>query len=137
MKLDLGVACDFAQVDPTGKIHIIGVFRYIHTQQVPATHPAMCLALRVTGFKSEGAKHNIEIRLVDADGNSIPGLTMKGEIQFVDIGPASAGMMHAQAVINLIGVTFPYAGDYHFDIFIDKHHIGGVPLHVNLIASGT
>ena len=137
MKLDLGLVCDYGQADPSGKIHIIGVFRYIHTAQVPATHPSMSLVLRIIGFKSEGKKHQIEIRLVDADGDPVPGVAMKGEIQFADIGPASTAMIQSQAVINLMGVTFPTAGDYHFDILIDEHHIGGIPLHVHLVASGT
>ncbi len=132
MNFDFGLLCDYAYIGDSAKFFIIGEFRYIRAFDLPATHPKMSLALRITGYKNEGLEHKLRLMLVDADGNNVlPQLSqIEGPIKFGDIGPASVGRIQAQVTMELGGIKFEHEGDYRFDIFIDGQRLGGVPFHV-------
>ena len=132
MDFDFGLLCDYAYIGDGSKFFILGEFRYIRAFELPATHPRMSLALRITAFKNEGLEHKLRLMLVDADGHDVLSQLsqVEGPIQFGDIGPASVGRIHAQVTMELGGIKFESEGDYRFDIFIDGQRIGGVPFHV-------
>ena len=132
MDFDFGLICDYAYIGDSAKFFILGEFRYIRVLDFPATHPRMSLALRISGYKTEGLEHKLRLKLVNADGDDVlPQLSkMEGDIKFGDIGPASVGRIQAQVAMELGGVKFEYEGDYRFDLFIDGQRLGGVPFHV-------
>ena len=128
MHLQLGTVSDYAYSDPSGKLFILGEFRYIQVPSVPALQRRMFLTVRVAGHKTEGHEHELKMDLTDADGTSILARPIEGPVRFEDMGPGDVAQIQAQMIIEVTGTEFPNYGDYAFHIFVDKRHIGDVPL---------
>jgi len=67
--LDFAVVADYALVDQSGKMSVLGIFQHIWVQQFPAMHPRLHLVLRLKGKRTEIGEHGVQIRLVD-DGET-------------------------------------------------------------------
>ena len=128
MHLQLGTVSDYAYSDPSGKLFILGEFRYIEVPSVPALQRRMFLTVRVAGHKTEGHEHELKIDLTDADGTSILSKPIEGVVRFEDTGPGDVARIQAQVIIEVTGTEFPNYGDYAFHVFVDKRHVGDVPL---------
>ncbi len=128
MHLQLGTVSDYAYSDPSGKLFILGEFRYIQVPEVPALQRRMFLTVRVAGHKTEGHEHELKVDLTDADGTSILSRPIEGVIRFENMGPGDVAKIQAQVIIEVTGTEFPNYGDYAFHVFVDKRHIGDVPL---------
>jgi hypothetical protein len=128
MHLQLGVVSDFAYVDERGKLYILGEFQYIFGTKLPAVHRRLVLTCRVIGDKVEGYEHELKIELTDADGRKILPKPIEGPMKFSDIGPAAVGKMKAQVVVEFQGLKFDAWGDYSFQVFVNKQHLGAIPL---------
>ncbi len=128
MQLQLGTVSDYAYSDSSGKLFILGEFRYIEVAEVPALQRRMFLTVRVAGHKTEGHEHELKIDLTDADGTSILSKPIEGVVRFEDTGPGDVAKIQAQVIIEVTGTEFPNYGDYAFHVFVDKRHVGDVPL---------
>ena len=53
MHLDFAVVADYALVDQSGKMSVLGIFQHIWVQQFPAMHPRLHLVLRLKGKRTE------------------------------------------------------------------------------------
>lgn len=69
MHVDFAVVADYALVDQSGKLSVLGIFQHIWVQQFPAMHPRLHLVLRLKGKRTEVGEHAVQIRLVDEQGN--------------------------------------------------------------------
>ena len=128
MQLQLGTVSDYAYSDSSGKLFILGEFRYIEVAEVPALQRRMFLTVRVAGHKTEGHEHELKMDLTDADGTSILAKPIEGVVRFEDTGPGDVAKIQAQVIIEVTGTEFPNYGDYAFHVFVDKRHVGDVPL---------
>ena len=128
MQLQLGTVSDYAYSDSSGKLFILGEFRYIQVAEVPALQRRMFLTVRVAGHKTEGHEHELKMDLTDADGTSILAKPIEGVVRFEDTGPGDVAKIQAQVIIEVTGTEFPNYGDYAFHVFVDKRHVGDVPL---------
>ncbi len=128
MHLQLGTVSDYAYSDPSGKLFILGEFRYIEVPKVPALQRRMFVTVRVGGHKTEGHEHELKMDLTDADGTSILPGPIEGLLRFENLGPGDVVKIQAQVIIEVTSTEFPNYGDYSFHVFIDKRHIGDVPL---------
>ncbi len=128
MHLQLGTVSDYAYSDPSGKLFILGEFRYIEVPKVPALQRRMFVTVRVGGHKTEGHEHELKMDLTDADGTSILPGPIEGLLRFENLGPGDVVKIQAQVIIEVTSTEFPNYGDYSFHIFIDNRHIGDVPL---------
>ena len=128
MHLQLGAVSDYAYSDSSGKLFILGEFRYIRVPGVPAIQRRMFLTARIAGHKSEGHEHKLKMDLTDADGTSILSKPIEGLIRFEDVGPGDVAKIQAQVIIEVSSTEFPNWGDYAFHVFIDNQHVGDVPL---------
>ena len=67
MHLDFAVVADYALVDQSGKMSVLGIFQHIWVPQFPAMHPRLHLVLRLKGKRTEVGEHQVQIKLMDAD----------------------------------------------------------------------
>jgi hypothetical protein len=127
MILDFAVVADYALVDQSGKISVLGIFQHIWVQQFPAMHPRLHLVLRLKGKRTEIGEHAVRIRLGDEAGLEILG--GNGTVTFAE-PPAGVTDIEAGAIL-VFDVPFPHAGLYRFEIAVDGAIKAEVPITVS------
>lgn len=127
MHLDFAVVADYALVDQSGKISVLGIFQHIWVQQFPAMHPRLHLVLRLKGKRTEIGEHAVHIRLVDDHGVEILGGS--GSVTFAE-PPAGVTEIEAAAIL-VFDVPFPHHGVYKFAITLDGEGAAEVPITVS------
>ena len=127
MHVDFAVVADYALVDQSGKLSVLGIFQHIWVQQFPAMHPRLHLVLRLKGKRTEVGEHDVQIRLLDEQGNE--GLGGSGNVTFAE-PPAGITEIEAGAIL-VFDVPFPHAGVYRFQITIDGEEKAAVPVTVS------
>jgi hypothetical protein len=126
LHVDFAVVADYALVDQTGKISVLGIFQHIWVPQFPAMHPRLHLVLRLKGKRTEIGSHAVEIRLLDeADAQILGG---NGSVMFAE-PPAGVTDIEAAALL-VFDVPFPHPGGYRFEITVDGERKATVPLTV-------
>jgi Family of unknown function (DUF6941) len=125
--VDFAVVADYALVDQSGKLSVLGIFQHIWVQQFPAMHPRLHLVLRLKGKRTEVGEHAVQIRLVDEQGNE--SLGGSGGVTFAE-PPAGITEIEAGAIL-VFDVPFPHAGVYQFEITIDGEQKAAVPVTVS------
>jgi hypothetical protein len=133
MHLDFAVVADYALVDQTGKISVLGIFQHIWVQQFPAMHPRLHLVLRLKGRRTEIGEHAVRIRLVDEHGIEILGGS--GSVTFAE-PPAGVTEIEAAAIL-VFDVPFPHPGMYKFAITLDGEGAAEVPITVSQMPQPT
>lgn len=127
MHLDFAVVADYALVDQSGKISVLGIFQHIWVQQFPAMHPRLHLVLRLKGRRTEIGEHAVHIRLVD--DHSVEILGGSGSVTFAE-PPAGVTEIEAAAIL-VFDVPFPHHGVYKFAITLDGEGAAEVPITVS------
>jgi len=125
--LDFAVVADYALVDQSGKMSVLGIFQHIWVQQFPAMHPRLHLVLRLKGKRTEIGEHAVQIRLVDDAETELLGGS--GTVNFAE-PPAGVTEIEAAAVL-VFDVPFPHAGQYRFEITVDGERKSTVPITVS------
>jgi hypothetical protein len=125
--LDFAVVADYALVDQSGKLSVLGIFQHIWVQQFPAMHPRLHLVLRLKGKRTEVGEHAVQIRLLDEQGSE--SLGGSGNVTFAE-PPAGVTEIEAGAIL-VFDVPFPHAGVYRFEITIDGQPKAAVPVTVS------
>lgn len=126
MEVDLAVIADAANVSQEGKLNILGIFDTIWARDFPFRHGSMAFVVRVRADFTEAGTHRLEVRLVDADGKQL--FRAEGPLEVAAAGPGRPLKPHI--IMGLTGVSFPRAGDYSFEVFLDGDHRRSVPLYV-------
>jgi hypothetical protein len=126
MEVDLAVIADAANVSQEGKLNILGIFDTIWAREFPFRHAAMVFVLRVKADFTEEGTHQLEVRLVDADGEQL--FKAEGPIQVPSGAPGRPVKPHV--IMGLSGASFNRAGDYSFELVIDGQHLKSVPLYI-------
>lgn len=131
MQVTLALLADAANLSQEGKLNVLGAFSNIGATAMPARHPEMNLVLEIEASPSElGVSKNFDVKLLDADGVVIGGLSGK----FTIPRPARPGRgVYTGTILRLNDVVFPKAGDYVFDILIEGDSKKQVPLSVTLV----
>lgn len=126
MDVDLAVIADAANVSQEGKLNILGVFDTIWAREFPCRHAVMVFVLRVRADFTDKGAHQLEIRLMDADGAQL----FKAEGPLNVPGGPPGRPIKPHVIMGLGGISFPRAGDYSFEVMIDGRHLKSVPLWV-------
>jgi len=129
--VDFAVVADYALVDQSGKLSVLGIFQHIWVQQFPAMHPRLHLVLRLKGRRTEVGEHGVQIRLLDEEGNE--SLGGSGTVMFAE--PADLITEIEAGAILVFDVPFPHAGVYRFEITIDGEQKAAVPVTVSQLPS--
>lgn len=127
MIIDFAFVCDYAEV--TGKINALGIgFDTIYAPNVPAKHPSFFLVLQLRANVVEAGEKNLEVRLIDEDGNDIiPTLRGKFDIPKTTGGTESIGRIAMQ----FHNIEFPHYGAYSLHAIVEGLEVVRVPLRVS------
>jgi hypothetical protein len=130
MDIQIAALCD-AATDSHGKLNILGTFDTINAAQLPATHPACSIALRLVFSKMEEGKRELKLNFVNDDGKLVmPSVDIPVDI----IVPEDTSFISRNFIINIQQLRFEAPGHYGIDIALNGHHVGSIPLLVRHIA---
>ena len=130
MNIVFAVLADAANVSREGKLNILGNFANINASEFPTRHPQMQLVLRMEASPAEvGMEKNIEVTMLDADGQRIAGFTA----DFTVPEPKTAGEeVQMQTILHLRDTVFPQPGRYGIHVLINGNEEARVPLTLTL-----
>lgn len=115
MNIPMAFLADEANISQEGKLNVMGIFDRIVAEEFPVSHPRMVFAFRVTADFSDGGRgFPVQVRLVDEDGAVM--FDASGEINPPMLPPGEFST--ANQVFTLVGMTFPRAGQYRFEVRI-------------------
>src|SRR5205809_7416228 len=98
MHLDFAVVADYALVDQSGKMSVLGIFQHIWVPQFPAMHPRLHLVLRLKGRRTAIGEHRVQIKLLDEEDAEMLGGS--GTVNFAE-PPAGVTEIDAAAALLL------------------------------------
>jgi len=136
---DLGLLADNAHVDPSGKLYVLGEFRYIFAPTVPARHGHFAVVARwfAETIEVQGKQNVVQLEIVELDGVPILPRSPKIPVNFVPVGPLERGKSQAQLILNLDGLILPKYGDYAIHFFVNDAYADKVNFHVAPRPGGT
>lgn len=125
MEVSILLAADYANVDSSGKLNVLGAFAQISAPEFPAIHRSMYLVMKLqAGLGEMGGERQLKTVLFDANRREVMALSVGFQVPTMEDG--------VQPEINVIleyrDVTFPYPGDYEFVILIDKDQKAQLPI---------
>ena len=126
MQIVLAALADYALIDQSGRLSVVGIFSHIWVRRFPSMHPRTHLGVRVIGKRTEIGTHSLRIRLLDPQGNEALG----GEGTFT-VGEPPAGVTDVEAgVILAYDLPLPAAGRYSLELLLDGTSATTLPLTV-------
>jgi hypothetical protein len=127
MEVDLAVLADAANLTENGKLNILGIFdRFTLGPGFPATSPTFSIIIRVAAHPSELGKHDLALRIANADGKEVGKLKGRFEVRREKTSPQPARV----PLILQAQVKIPAPGDYTFDILINGRWERSISLEV-------
>ncbi|MBI5653642.1 MAG: hypothetical protein HZC40_24820 [Chloroflexi bacterium] len=124
MRATVAVIADYANIEQSGKLNILGIFNVINALQIPCTHQQMNLIVRLVADPIETpTAFPVEIQMVDEDGRVILGL--KGEMNFPHAPPGE--LATADQIVGLHNVVFEKFGDYEFKFMVRDECVATIP----------
>ena len=126
MNIEVIALCDAATQDQ-GKLNLLGTFDCLWVTQVPVTHPACAVVLRIRFSRLEEGNHPIRIEIVDEDGKAIvSALDGNINVNFHNEDEASV----ANLIINLQGLVLNKYGGYSINVAVHGRHETALPFFV-------
>jgi len=128
-----GMLADYYAEGQHGKPTIVGVWDVIlHTDPAqPIVVPRSFLVASFDTSALEGSEHELELRLVDANGSPAVEDSPRIQVGFKARGPDRP--MRADFALELVDLQLPSPGDYQFQFWNGSDYIGTVDLHVVLV----
>lgn len=132
MQVVLAALADYALIDQSGRLSVVGIFSHIWVQRVPTVHPRTHLVVRFVGKRTEIGEHKLRIRFLDPRGQE----TLGGEGTFT-VGEPPAGVTDVEAgVILAYDLPLPVAGRYTMELSLDGAVVTTLPLGVAEMQAG-
>jgi hypothetical protein len=127
MEVQVFLAADYANVEQSGKLNVMGIFRDIYANNFPARHSSMFLVLKLGAQLGEyGVSRNITIKLLNADGIELLNITRP-----IDIPKGEKGRRpEINMILGLRDLVFPEPGDYQFVVLVDNDWKGELPISI-------
>lgn len=126
MQIEVFSLCD-AATSGEGKLNMLGAFDTIWVKKMPVVHPQCTVALRVRFYSSEGEKHEVSVKLVDADGKHVVPPT-KGTVSISY--PGGQRSSSANLILNIQGLKLQKYGEHSIDLSIGGKSMASLPLFV-------
>ena len=127
MKTDFTFICDYAEV--TRKINALGIgFDTIYAPKIPCKHPHFFLVIQLRANVVEAGEKNLEVHLVDEDGNDvIP--TLKGKFNI----PKTSGVKESigRIAMRFHNIEFQKYGLYSIHAVIEGLEMVRIALKVS------
>jgi hypothetical protein len=130
MKVEIFNVCDFATVDMSGKLTMVGVFDRIHAVSAPMAYGTFSLAIRLRFENIEEGQKRIKLSFVDSDGQQIvPSLEANILVQT----PPQESSSTIHFVTTVMQLIFPKFGEYAVHLAIDGRQEGSTPVFVRQV----
>lgn len=113
--------CEYARIDSSGTVSIIGIFDTIHVPQVPAGFPLLHVITNIGGQKEEAFQ--FATRIAGPDGAILQA------VQPVDIHIHAEGAYSTQ-INGYMGTVFPAFGEYTVEIQVNGMVVHSIPFKV-------
>lgn len=125
-QIDWIFLCDYASVDPAGKMSIIGMFENINVPGLPFKLPQMYIAvnLRAAG----GENFELSSRISAPNGSEV---ARQGPVKIV-IPPNLPSVGKIYATFAYFGTVFNEPGEFHIELFINENSVHILPVTVSL-----
>lgn len=118
--------CDYATVDPSGKISLIGLFENVNVPALPFKLPQMYLAVSLKAVPGENFE--LSSRISAPDGTE---MSRQGPVK-IAIPPNAPSVGKIYCTFAYFGTSFNQAGEHHIELFINENSIHLLPLNVFL-----
>ncbi|MCK4752660.1 MAG: hypothetical protein KAS75_04375 [Planctomycetes bacterium] len=126
MNIEAFLLCDCA-TDTVGKLNILGAFDTLFAKKMPATHPSCTIATRVRFQRTQQGTHQINIKIIDQDGQSIaPKLEGSINVKVAE----NADSASYNIILNIQRLKLENYGEYRIDLNIDNQHLASLPFYV-------
>jgi hypothetical protein len=126
MNIEAFLLCD-AATEQQGKLNVLGAFDTIFSKQMPATHPACAVALKIRFEKVEEGEHKVRLQIIDIDGKPIsPNLEGKINVRV----PANVDSSAVNLILNIQRQKFEKFGKFNIYLAIDGVKEASLPLWV-------
>lgn len=130
MELTTILVADYASIDQSGKINLMGIFQSINCQTFPTRHPSMHLFVKLSAELGEyGEERNLTISMRDENGKEI--FKMNGPIKIPQ--PQGGRRPEVNAIFQIKDVVFNKPGRFQFVVLVDKDHKGQLSFDVTSI----
>lgn len=118
MKLELLLAADYASVSLGGKLNVMGMFREVQAQVVPARHPQMYIVVGMAASPAEfGTEHDLKIQIIDDDAqNAVVEWSQRFE---VPRPPGGSSTALVNSILDVRDAVFPDYGAYAVYVTVD------------------
>ncbi len=113
--------CEYARIDSSGTVSIIGIFDTIHAPAVPVNFPFLHVVTSLTGQRGESFQ--FQTRLSAPDGKV---LQAAPAVDIVFHQPESS----TNQVNGYLGVVFPVFGVYSMEFIINGTSVHTIPFQV-------
>ena len=115
MDVSLAALADYALVDKSERVSIIGIFDRIYAHAVPVVHRSAYLVLVLQSTRGDlGRDRDVRVEITDQDGRLVAGpLEANVRIDGNPITPPSMNM-----ILHLEQLPFPEFGPYSVGIFV-------------------
>lgn len=124
------LAADYANLERSGKLNVMGIFNDINAATFPIRHPLMHLILKMGAELGEFSQsRTVTVKLLDEDGNEL--LSIPRDIEV----PKGIGGRRPELnfIMELRDIVFQKPGRYDFVILIDNDHKKDLPIYINQI----
>jgi hypothetical protein len=126
VQIVLAALADYALIDQSGRLSVVGIFSHIWIRQAPTVHQRTHLVVRLVGRRNEIGEHKLKIRFLDPKGQE----TLGGEGTFT-VGEPVAGVTDVEAgVILAYDLPLPVLGRYTMELSLDGTLMTTLPLSV-------
>ncbi len=131
MKLLAFLAADYANIEQSGKLNVMGIFNDINAAQFPAKRPSMHIVVKLGAELGEtNATRHVTIKLIDEDGYELVNLSRD-----IELGSRVAGRMpEFNFIVGLNDIVFPRPGRYEFVVLVDNDSKGEIPIYLNEVS---
>lgn len=125
LALEYAHLADFVTQDQANKLIVVGIFSHINDNMRvrPIPWPGGVLVASLTASIADGSDHEIEVRLVDGNGQPV-GPATRVPVRFVTNG--AGYRMRAGLLLRLMpgAIHVPDVGDYDFEFWWGGTRLG-------------
>ncbi len=117
-----------------GKKNIIGTFNTIYSPKFPAQYASKVhLLVRLEAHESEAGSHWMTIDFVNETGTQLSKASKEINFKLSRESTVQGTPLTVEVVVEIVGLTFPDAGNYDLTIRVDGTYLDSVPLYVRQV----
>ncbi|MBN1313505.1 MAG: hypothetical protein JXB30_19015 [Anaerolineae bacterium] len=124
------LAADYANLERSGKLNVMGIFNDINSATFPMRHPLMHLIFKLgTELGEINQKRTVTVKLLDEYGSELVNIP-----QNIELPKRSGGRRpELNFIMELREIVFQKPGRYDFVILVDNDYKKELPIYINQI----